>query len=101
MSWLILLFAGVLEITWAIGLKAHDGKPLLIAGTAIAAILSVVLLGIAVKQIPISTAYMVWTGIGIVGTVVIGSFYFNEPLTATKLFWMVLTVIGIIGLKCT
>lgn len=56
MSWLILFFAGLLEIAWAIGLKAHDGRPLLIIGTAIAAILSVVLLGIAIKEIPVSTA---------------------------------------------
>lgn len=99
MSWLILFFAGLLEIAWAIGLKAHNGRPLLIVGTATSAILSVVLLGIAIKEIPVSTAYVVWTGIGIVGTVLIGATMLGEAMTTAKLVWVVVTVIGIMGLK--
>lgn len=99
MSWMILFFAGLLEIAWAVGLKAHNGHPLLIASTVVATVLSVVLLGIAVKQIPISTAYAVWTGIGIVGTVLVGVLLLGEPMTPSKLFWLVVTVAGIIGLK--
>lgn len=99
MSWLILSLAGLLEITWAIGLKVHDGRPWLLTGTVVAAILSVVLLGVAVKQLPISTAYVVWTGIGIVGTVLVGATFLGESMSPAKFFWTACTVAGIIGLK--
>lgn len=86
-------------MAWAIGLKAHNGRPLLIAATAVAAILSVVLLGVSVRQIPISTAYLVWTGIGIVGTVAFGAIMFGEPFTPAKIVWVLVTVTGLVGLK--
>lgn len=99
MSWFILFLAGLLEITWALGLKAHGGRPLLIAVTAISAVLSVVLLGVAVKHIPIGTAYAVWTGIGIVGTVLLGVVWLQEPITLTRFIWVAVTLVGILGLK--
>lgn len=101
MSWFILFLAGLLEIVWAVGLKAHDGRPLFIGVTVVAAVSSVILLGIAVQKIPISTAYVAWTGIGIVGTVLFGVLYYREPVTPMRLAWVAVTAIGIVGLKCT
>lgn len=101
MSWFLLFLAGLLEIAWALGLKAHDGRPLLIGATVVASVASVVLLGIAVQKIPISTAYVAWTGIGILGTVLFGVLWFKEPMTPMRLVWVAVTAVGIIGLKCT
>lgn len=101
MAWIILFVAGLLEIGWAIGLKYTEGFtrfwPSL--GTGLAMVASVVLLGIAMKQIPVGTAYAVWTGIGATGTVILGIVLLGEPATALRLACLGLIVAGIIGLK--
>jgi quaternary ammonium compound-resistance protein SugE len=101
LEWLILLIAGLFEIAWAIGLKYTDGFTRLwpSIGTSIAMILSVVLLGIAMKTIPVGTAYAVWTGIGTLGAVTLGIVLFNEAATFSRLFCLGLIVAGIAGLK--
>ncbi len=101
MAWIILFVAGLFEIGWAIGLKYTEGFtrfwPSL--GTGLAMVASVVLLGIAMKQIPVGTAYAVWTGIGATGTVILGVVLLGEPATALRLACLGLIVAGIIGLK--
>ena len=101
MPWVVLVVAGILEIGWAIGLKYTDGftRPWPVTGTVVALVLSVVLLGIAVRDLPLGTAYAVWTGIGTVGTAILGIVLFREPATAARLFCIVLILAGIIGLK--
>lgn len=101
MSWIILFVAGLLEVGWAVGLKYTAGftRPVPTALTAAAMLGSVALLGIAVRTLPIGTAYAVWTGIGTVGTVIAGIVLFNEPATAMRLACMSLIVAGIAGLK--
>lgn len=101
MSWTLLALAGLFEIGWAIGLKYTAGftKPLPTALTAAAMVISVVLLGMAVKSLPMGTAYAVWTGIGTVGTVILGIILFAEPVTAMRLGCIALIVTGIMGLK--
>ncbi len=103
MAWLILLLAGLLEIGWAIGLKYTDGftklAPTVLTATSMVA--SVVLLGIAVRTLPLGTAYAVWTGVGMVGTVILGIVLFAEPATAIRLGCISLIIAGIAGLKLT
>ncbi|HVK91215.1 MAG TPA: quaternary ammonium compound efflux SMR transporter SugE [Mycoplana sp.] len=101
MSWILLTLAGLFEIGWAIGLKYTDGftKPLPTALTAAAMVISIVLLGLAVKSLPMGTAYAIWTGIGTVGTVILGIILFAEPVTAMRLGCIALIVTGILGLK--
>jgi quaternary ammonium compound-resistance protein SugE len=101
LSWIILFLAGLFEIGWAIGLKYTDGftRPLPTALTAGSMIISIVLLGLAVKTLPIGTAYAVWTGIGTVGTVMLGIILFAEPVTALRMGCIALIVTGILGLK--
>ena len=101
MPWVVLVVAGILEIGWAIGLKYTDGftRPWPVIGTVVALVFSVVLLGIAVRDLPLGTAYAVWTGIGTVGTAILGIVLFREPATAARLFCIVLILAGIIGLK--
>lgn len=101
MAWLILILAGVLEIGWAVGLKASQGltKPGLAALTIVTMLGSFVLLGIAIRTIPLGTGYAVWTGIGAVGTVILGAILFNEPLGFVRVLFLALILIGIIGLK--
>lgn len=101
MAWFILLAAGVFEICWAVGLKYSNGFTKFWASifTIFSMIVSMLLLAIAVKQIPIGTAYSVWTGIGAVGTAVIGIFLFNESSELIRLFFIFLIVAGIAGLK--
>ena len=101
MSWFILIIAGVFEICWAIGLKYSAGftKFWPSVFTIISMIISMVLLSLAVKEIPIGTGYAVWTGIGAVGTAVLGIFLFNESSEIVRLFFMFLIVTGIVGLK--
>jgi quaternary ammonium compound-resistance protein SugE len=101
MAWFTLLLAGILEIGWAIGLKYTDGFTRLTPTvlTVGSMILSVVLLGIAVRSLPLGTAYAVWTGIGTVGTVILGIILFAEPATAMRLGCIGLIVAGIAGLK--
>ena len=101
MAWTILLIAGLFEIAWAIGLKYTDGFTRLwpTVGTVLAMVLSVVLLGLALKTLPVGTAYAVWTGIGAVGTAVLGIVLLGEPVNAGRLVSLALIVAGIIGLK--
>ncbi len=103
MSWLLLLIAGLLEVVWAIGLKYTEGFTRLwpSVGTATAMVASVVLLGLAMRTLPVGTAYAVWTGIGAVGTVILGIVLFAEPATAARLGCVALIVAGIAGLKLT
>lgn len=101
MAWTILLLAGLCEIAWAIGLKYTDGytRPWPTALTLAAMVASVLLLGIAMKSLPVGTAYAVWVGIGAVGTALLGIILFAEPATAGRLLSLALIVAGIVGLK--
>lgn len=101
MPWIYLTLAGLFEIGWAIGLKYTDGftRPLPTALTAGSMVVSIVLLGLAVKTLPIGTAYAIWTGIGTVGTVMLGVVLFAEPVTAMRMGCIALIVTGILGLK--
>jgi quaternary ammonium compound-resistance protein SugE len=101
MAWGILFVAGLLEIGWAIGLKYTEGFSKLVPSvlTAGSMVLSVVLLGWALKTLPVGTAYAVWTGIGAVGTAALGIYLFGEPATAARLASIGLIVAGIAGLK--
>lgn len=101
MAWLILAIAGLFETGWAIGLKYTEGFTRLwpTVWTVIAMIISVVLLGLAMRTLPVGTAYAVWTGIGTIGTVILGIYLFGDPLNAGRVFCVGLIVAGIIGLK--
>jgi quaternary ammonium compound-resistance protein SugE len=101
MAWLYLFVAGLFEMAWAIGLKYTDGFSRLVPSllTVAAMILSLALLGLALKTLPVGTAYAVWTGIGAVGTAALGIYLFGEPATAARLMSMGLIVAGIVGLK--
>jgi quaternary ammonium compound-resistance protein SugE len=101
MAWAILFVAGLMEIGWAIGLKYTEGfsRPLPSVLTLACMAASVILLGLAVKTLPIGTAYAVWTGIGAVGTAVLGIILFGDPATALRLACIGLIVAGIAGLK--
>ena len=101
LAWLVLFVAGLCEIGWAVGLKYTDGFSRLwpSLGTVAAMIASVVLLGLALKALPLGTAYAVWTGIGAVGTAILGIFLFSEPRDALRLACIALIVAGIVGLK--
>lgn len=100
-SWMLLLVAGLLEVVWAIGLKYTEGfsRPLPSVITVVAMIASVWLLALALKGIPVGTGYAVWTGIGAVGTAILGIVLFSEPATAARLACIGLIVAGIFGLK--
>jgi quaternary ammonium compound-resistance protein SugE len=100
-AWVLLSVAGLFEIGWALGLKFIDGfaRPLPLLGTGVSMVASVVLLGIAVKTLPVGTAYAVWTGIGAVGTVILGIVLFHEPASPIRLFCLALILCGILGLK--
>jgi quaternary ammonium compound-resistance protein SugE len=101
MSWVILFFAGVLEVMWAVGLKQSAGFTRLWPSvfTAVTMAGSVVLLGLALRHLPLGTAYAVWTGIGTVGTAVVGMVLLNEPAGALRLLSIAMIVAGIAGLK--
>ncbi len=103
MAWIALFFAGLLEVGWAIGLKYTEGFTRLwpSVATAAAMVASVLLLGWAMRTLPVGTAYAVWTGIGAVGTVLLGIVLFGEPATALRLACVGLIVAGILGLKLT
>ena len=101
MSWLVLILAGLFEIGWAIGLKYTDGFTRLwpTVGTLGAMVISVGLLGVAMKDLPVGTAYAVWTGVGAVGTVLLGIFVLGESASLGRLISVGLIIAGIIGLK--
>lgn len=101
MSWIVLVVAGLLEIGWAVGLKYTDGFTRLwpTLWTAAALVGSMALLAMALRTLPLGTAYAVWTGIGAVGTAVLGIVLFREPVTAMRLVCIGLIVAGIVGLK--
>jgi quaternary ammonium compound-resistance protein SugE len=101
LAWIVLFVAGLLEIGWAIGLKYTEGFTRLVPSALTLACMagSIILLGLALKTLPIGTAYAVWTGIGAVGTAVLGIALFGEPATAARLASIGLIVSGIVGLK--
>ncbi|OQW53042.1 MAG: molecular chaperone [Proteobacteria bacterium SG_bin9] len=101
MAWTILFIAGLMEIGWAIGLKYTEGFTKLVPSVLTLASMtaSVVLLGIALKTIPVGTGYAVWTGIGSVGTAILGIYLFGDPATALRLACIGLIITGIVGLK--
>jgi quaternary ammonium compound-resistance protein SugE len=100
-AWVILFFAGLCEVAWAIGLKLSDGfsKPYATIYTIIFMILSFYLLALALRTLPLGTAYAVWTGIGAVGTAILGVFLFNESSDLWRMLCILLIVAGIAGLK--
>lgn len=101
MPWIILLLAGILEIGWAIGLKYTEGFTRLwpTLGTVTAMVISMALLGVAMKSLPVGTAYAVWVGVGAVGTAILGMVLLGEPANPGRLVSLGLIVLGIIGLK--
>ncbi len=103
MPWLHLIIAGLLEIAWAVGLKQTDGWTRLWPSviTALLMLASFFFLSLALRALPMGTAYAIWTGIGAVGTALIGIYVFGEPRTAARLVCIVLIVAGIVGLKLT
>ncbi len=103
MAWFLLCIAGVFETGWAIGLKYSDGFSKLVPSvlTVGAMAASIVLLSLALKSLPVGTAYAVWTGIGAAGTAALGMYLFAEPVTALRLGSIALVIAGIAGLKLT
>jgi quaternary ammonium compound-resistance protein SugE len=101
MSWIILVLAGLFEIGWAIGLKYTEGFTRLWPSLATIAAMAVSLglLGLAMKTLPVGTAYAVWVGVGAVGTAILGIFLLGEPANPGRLLSLALIVAGIIGLK--
>jgi quaternary ammonium compound-resistance protein SugE len=101
MAWSILFVAGLLEVGWAIGLKYTEGFTRLIPSvlTLVSMAGSIILLGLALKTLPIGTAYAVWTGIGAVGTAILGIVLFGDPATVARIACIGLIVSGIVGLK--
>jgi quaternary ammonium compound-resistance protein SugE len=101
MAWAILVVAGLFEVAWAIGLKYTEGftRTWPTVGTVLAMIMSLWLLGIAMKSLPVGTAYAVWVGVGAVGTVALGIVLLGEPANAGRLVSVALIIAGIVGLK--
>ena len=101
MAWVYLFIAGLFEMGWAIGLKYTEGftRPIPTALTVAAMVASVVLLGIALRDLPVGTGYAVWTGIGTVGTALLGMYLFGDPATVARLVCIAMIVAGIAGLK--
>jgi quaternary ammonium compound-resistance protein SugE len=101
MTWVLLVLAGLFEIGWAIGLKYTQGFTRVwpSIGTILAMIVSLWLLGVAMKDLPVGTAYAIWVGVGAVGTAILGILLFNEPASTLRIASLLLIVAGIIGLK--
>ncbi len=101
MNWLILFIAGLFEIMWAVGLKYTEGftKPVPSILTIISMVISMGLLSYSVKHIPVGTAYAIWTGIGAVGTAIMGIILFKESKELIRMFFIFLIIVGIVGLK--
>jgi quaternary ammonium compound-resistance protein SugE len=100
-AWAALVAAGLLEIGWALGLKYSDGltRPWPTTATAIAILLSFALMALALRSLPFGTAYAVWTGIGAVGTILVGMLLYSEPTDPIRILCLALIVVGMIGLK--
>jgi quaternary ammonium compound-resistance protein SugE len=100
-AWLLLAVAGALEVAWAVGMKYTDGfsRPLPTLAVVALALLSFWLLGLAMKVLPVGTAYAVWVGIGAAGAALLGMLLFEEPATAARIGCIVLIVAGVLGLK--
>lgn len=100
-AWLLLIIAGLFECGWAVGLKYSEGftRPLISAATLAAMVISVWLLAIAMKTIPVGTAYAVWTGIGAVGVALLGMWLFDEPRALARMLFLLMIVGGIVGLR--
>lgn len=103
MSWIYIFIAGTFEVTWAVALKFTEGFTRFIPSAVfvVALVLSSYFLAMGIKSIPIGTAYGVWTGIGVVGTTILGIFLFNEPHNLARIVFLTLLIIGIVGLKLT
>tara|TARA_R110001583_G_C5390928_1_gene384724 strand:- start:170 stop:487 length:318 start_codon:yes stop_codon:yes gene_type:complete len=101
MNWFIIFLAGLLEIGWAIGLKYTEGFTKLwpTIGTVLSLVASFLLLGIAMRTLPVGTAYAVWVGIGAIGTAILGIILFNEPTDILKIVSLSFICVGIVGLK--
>lgn len=101
MNWLILVLAGLFEVAWAIGLKYTDGFTRLwpTIGTVAAMVISMGLLGLAMKSLPVGTSYAIWVGIGMVGTAILGIVLFGESSSPMRLASLALIILGVIGLK--
>ena len=101
MSWILLAVAGLFEVAWAIGLKYTEGftRPWPTLGTLGAMAISIALLGVAMRDLPVGTAYAVWTGIGAVGTVILGILLFGDSAEWGRLLCVALILSGIVGLK--
>ena len=101
MHWMYLLIAGIFEISWAVGLKFSHGFSQIIPSiiTVVCMILSFYFLALALKNLPLGTAYAIWTGIGTIGTVIFGILLFKEPVTALRIVCIALIISGITGLK--
>jgi quaternary ammonium compound-resistance protein SugE len=103
MAWVLLFLAGLLEIAWSVGLKFSEGFTRLwpSLGTVAGIAASMALLALAVRQLPIGTAYGMWVGIGAVGTAALGMVLFDEPVTAARVFFVCLLVVAVVGLEAT
>lgn len=103
MAWVILIVAGLFEMAWVVGLKYSHGLTRLGPSlfTVVTLGISIVLLGWAIRTLPMGTAYPVWTGIGAIGTVILGIVLFNEPVSALRIACIAMILAGIIGLKAT
>lgn len=103
MAWVLLVIAGLLEVCWSIGLKYSQGftRPVPSVLTVAAMVASMGLLSLAVRRLPIGTAYAVWVGIGALGAAVLGMLLFREPVTPARVLFLVLLLTAIIGLKLT
>ncbi|MBR1424745.1 multidrug efflux SMR transporter [bacterium] len=101
MKWLMLLLAGIFEVVWAIAMKYSNGFSIPIPSiiTAVTYILSAVFLALALKNLPLGMAYVMWVGFGIVGTIILGVLLFHEKLTLLQILSIILIIIGVIGLK--
>lgn len=100
-AWILLVVAGLLEVIWAVGMKYTDGFTRWLPGSIVlgAAVLSFWLLALAMKALPVGTAYAVWVGIGAVGASVCGVLFFREPATAARMACLLLIVTGVVGLR--
>ena len=101
MDWLALFFAGVFEVVWAVALKYSQGFRVLVPSlvTAAAMAASFALLSVALRSLPMGTVYAVWTGIGTLGTVLVGAFFLGEPLTVVRVLCVGLIIAGVAGLR--